>query len=89
MGAPLGSRETVAPEAGVREAAVRLTWKKRTETPAGGASVMVRDTGAVCPDGDGLEPPVCEFEPHPVRSEKIRAAAKGSKDLFRISGSLV
>jgi hypothetical protein len=33
--------------AGVRVAAVRLTWKKRTETPEGGSSVIVRETGTV------------------------------------------
>ena len=51
MGVPLGSRETGEPDAGCSEAAVRLTWKKRTETPAGGSSVMVRETGTVLSGG--------------------------------------
>ena len=50
MGVLLLSSETGEPVVGVRVASVKLTWKKRTETPAGGSSVMVIETGTVPAD---------------------------------------
>jgi hypothetical protein len=40
------------PAAGVSVALVRLTWKNKTDTPEGGSSVMVSETGAE-PAGGG------------------------------------
>jgi hypothetical protein len=40
--------ETVLPDWEVKVAPVMLNWKNKTVTPAGGVSVTVRLTGAVC-----------------------------------------
>ena len=45
MGVLLFRRETAPmPEAGVKEAELRLIWKKSTVTPLGGSSVTLRLT---------------------------------------------
>ena len=86
IGVLLLSRETAGPDAGVREASVRLTWKNRTDTPAGGSSVMVRDTGTVPVDEaeDGAEGELPEFVPHPLSNENIMAEKKRKNAAFRI-----
>lgn len=54
-------------DAGVSDAAVRLIWKKRTVTPLGGSSVMLRLTADVEFTDSGLT----DDWPQPTKSERI------------------